>query len=189
MEHAKPTSGCSASLPTIHSWVSSATPTRGTRMQRTAPMNMGSIYRWGEEPRLAGDAQRPFFVAWEIYGCGYPRGWLREAASGWGRVEYSAMSDTPPAATSWRGRLHEIIFEADTSAGKAFDVALMVAIILSVFAVCLESVTSIELNYGPALRVAEWAFTILFTIEYVLRLSCVTSSKPIRRRGRRSTSR
>ena len=83
------------------------------------------------------------------------------------------MSDTPPAATSWRGRLHEIIFEADTPAGKAFDVALMVAIILSVFAVCLESVTSIELNYGPALRAAEWAFTILFTIEYALRLSCV----------------
>lgn len=83
------------------------------------------------------------------------------------------MSDTPPAAPSWRGRLHEIIFEADTSAGKAFDIALMVAIILSVFAVCLESVTSIELNYGPALRAAEWAFTILFTIEYALRLSCV----------------
>ncbi|MEE9128889.1 MAG: ion transporter [Phycisphaerales bacterium] len=83
------------------------------------------------------------------------------------------MSDTPPAATSWRGRLHEIIFEADTSAGKTFDVALMVAIILSVFAVCLESVASIEHQYGPALRAAEWVFTILFTIEYALRLSCV----------------
>ena len=104
---------------------------------------------------------------------GYPREWPREVAGGHRRVQYSAMSDTPPTATSWRGRLHEIIFEADTSAGKTFDVVLMIAIILSVFAVCLESVTSIELNYGPALRVAEWAFTILFTIEYALRLSCV----------------
>ncbi len=73
----------------------------------------------------------------------------------------------------WRERLHEIIFEADTTAGKAFDVALLVAIMLSVLAVCLESVEKIELKYGKALRIAEWVFTIAFTVEYVLRLICV----------------
>ncbi len=85
----------------------------------------------------------------------------------------------PPMARSnntlspWRGRLHEIIFEADTPAGKAFDVTLLVAILLSVLAVCLESVEKIELQYGRTLRIAEWVFTIAFTVEYVLRLICV----------------
>ncbi len=74
---------------------------------------------------------------------------------------------------AWRQRLHEIIFEADTPAGKAFDVGLLVAIVLSVVAVCLESVADIRLRYGPTLRAIEWGFTILFTVEYVLRLSCV----------------
>lgn len=78
---------------------------------------------------------------------------------------------------SLRVRLHEIIFESDTPAGKAFDVALLWAIILSVFAVVLESVTSIGLTYGSALRMLEWMFTILFTVEYVLRLACV--KKPL----------
>ncbi len=73
----------------------------------------------------------------------------------------------------WRRRLHEVIFEADTPAGKAFDVALLVAIVLSVTAVCLESVAAIRAAWGPELRVAEWVFTILFSIEYLLRLLCV----------------
>jgi len=74
--------------------------------------------------------------------------------------------------------IHEIIFEADTPAGKAFDVALMVLIILSVVAVMLESTTSIEVRYGSLLRTFEWVVTIIFTIEYVLRLYCV--GKPAR---------
>jgi voltage-gated potassium channel len=74
---------------------------------------------------------------------------------------------------SRRGRLHEIIFEADTPSGKAFDVALIVAIILSVIAVMLDSVVSIQENYGAALIAVEWFFTILFSIEYGLRLSCI----------------
>ena len=73
------------------------------------------------------------------------------------------------AEPSWKARLHEIIFEADTPAGKAFDVALLVAIVGSIAAVVLESVAPIRERYGTALRVAEWVFTILFTIEYVLR--------------------
>ena len=76
-------------------------------------------------------------------------------------------------ASATRARIHEIIFEADTSAGKACDVALMVLIILSVIAVMLESTTSVEEQYGQWLRTFEWIVTILFTIEYVLRLYCV----------------
>jgi voltage-gated potassium channel len=77
-----------------------------------------------------------------------------------------------------RERLHEIIFEAETPAGKAFDVALLVAIVASVVTVILESVTSIRAQYGPILRGMEWTFTILFTVEYVLRL--LTVGRPMK---------
>lgn len=72
-----------------------------------------------------------------------------------------------------RAKLHEIIFEADTPAGKLFDVVLIVVIILSVIAVMLDSVKAINENFGNILYIIEWIFTILFTIEYLLRLSCV----------------
>ena len=78
----------------------------------------------------------------------------------------------------WQRTLHEIIFEADTVAGKAFDIALLIAIVLSVIAVCLESVTSFRERYGAILWFMEWGFTILFTIEYILRL--VSVSRPLR---------
>ena len=74
---------------------------------------------------------------------------------------------------SLRSRLHEIIFEADTPAGKFFDVALLMLIILSVIAVMLESTSTIAARYGPWLRTFEWVVTILFTIEYLLRLYSV----------------
>ncbi len=79
--------------------------------------------------------------------------------------------------TGWRARLYEIIFEHDAWAGKAFDVALLWSIVLSVLAVMLESVASIRADYGTPLRWLEWAFTILFTAEYVLRLACVPSPR------------
>jgi voltage-gated potassium channel len=72
-----------------------------------------------------------------------------------------------------RARLHEIIFESDTPAGKLFDVILLVAILLSVLAAILESVVGIQNRYGVLLYGIEWLFTILFTIEYFFRLSCV----------------
>jgi voltage-gated potassium channel len=72
-----------------------------------------------------------------------------------------------------RARIHEIIFGAETPAGKAFDVVLLVLIILSVVAVMLESTNSIAVRYGQWLRAIEWVVTILFTIEYLLRLYCV----------------
>jgi len=72
-----------------------------------------------------------------------------------------------------RHRLHEIIFEADTPAGKAFDVLLIISIILSVIIVMLDSVASLRAGYGGLFYAAEWLFTGLFTIEYLLRLYCV----------------
>lgn len=73
----------------------------------------------------------------------------------------------------WQRKLHDIIFEAESPAGMAFDAALLVAILASVVAVMLESVESIDAQYHKQLLIAEWFFTILFTIEYVLRLLCV----------------
>jgi voltage-gated potassium channel len=78
-----------------------------------------------------------------------------------------------PAIAPWRERIRVIIFEADTPAGKAFDVSLLVAIVASVAAVMLDSVASIRAVYGTELDYAEWFFTILFTAEYLLRLTCV----------------
>ena len=72
-----------------------------------------------------------------------------------------------------RARLHEIIFESDTPAGKLFDVILLVAILLSVLAAILESVAGVRNRYGTFLYGLEWFFTILFTIEYLFRLGCV----------------
>ena len=73
----------------------------------------------------------------------------------------------------WRHRLHEIIFEADTPAGKLFDILLIVSIVISVVLVMLDSVSGIRAAYGRYLYVGEWVFTILFTVEYLLRLLCV----------------
>lgn len=75
--------------------------------------------------------------------------------------------------TTLRERLHEIVFEADTPAGKAFDIALLLLILGSVIAISLESVAEIGSAYGPQLRAIEWVFTTIFTIEYLLRLYCV----------------
>jgi voltage-gated potassium channel len=83
--------------------------------------------------------------------------------------------------TTWREHLHEIIFEADTPAGKLFDVILLLVIVLSVLVVMLESVAGIRERYGPTLIRAEWVFTALFTVEYGLRLLC--SRRPLRYAG------
>ncbi len=82
----------------------------------------------------------------------------------------------------WRQQIHEIVFEADTPAGKLFDVVLIASIILSVTVVMLDSVADIHAAHGPLLLGVEWAFTLLFTLEYLLRLSSV------RQPGRYATS-
>jgi voltage-gated potassium channel len=73
----------------------------------------------------------------------------------------------------WRDVLFEVIFEADTPAGKWFDIVLIICILLSVATVMLDSVGEIAAEHGPLLQGIEWFFTILFTVEYVLRLLCV----------------
>jgi voltage-gated potassium channel len=77
-----------------------------------------------------------------------------------------------------RTRLHEIIFEADTPEGRLFDVVLLLTILSSVAVVLLESVAEVRARVGPTLRALEWGFTILFTIEYLLRLASV--GRPLR---------
>lgn len=72
-----------------------------------------------------------------------------------------------------RDRIHEVIFEADTKAGKRFDLIIMILITISVFTVMLESVSSIQWRYSEIFYVLEWVFTIVFTIEYILRLYSV----------------
>jgi voltage-gated potassium channel len=76
--------------------------------------------------------------------------------------------------SQWRRRLHGVIFEAETPAGKAFDVVLIWSIVCSVAAAMLESVSSIRAAYGGVLYGVEWGFTILFTVEYGLRLLSLT---------------
>ena len=88
-------------------------------------------------------------------------------------MSVSEPEDLHPDHSPMRRRLYVIIFESDTLAGRAFDVALIGAILLSVVAVMAESVNWARVRYGEALYVAEWIFTILFTIEYALRLYCV----------------
>ncbi|MFO7170318.1 MAG: ion transporter [Chloroflexota bacterium] len=78
-----------------------------------------------------------------------------------------------PPLPAWRQRLHTIIFEADTPAGKAFDIVLLLSIIASVGVVMLDSMHEIHARYGEMLLVIEWGFTLLFSVEYVLRLIAV----------------
>ncbi|MCB0366813.1 MAG: ion transporter [Bdellovibrionaceae bacterium] len=77
-----------------------------------------------------------------------------------------------------REKLHRIIFEAETSSGRAFDVTLIILVVLSVAVVMMESVDSVRREYLFELTVLEWVFTILFTVEYLLRLFCV--HRPLR---------
>ena len=76
----------------------------------------------------------------------------------------------PAALSGWRKRAFDIVFGNDTPIGRAFDSALMVAIVASVLATMLDSVGAIHARYGTALRLAEWGFTLLFGAEYLLRL-------------------
>ncbi len=79
---------------------------------------------------------------------------------------------------AWKRSLHEVIYEAETPAGKLFDLVLFAMIIGSVIAVMLESVEGLRAQFGHYYRAAEWVFTILFTIEYGLRL--LSSANPLR---------
>ena len=78
---------------------------------------------------------------------------------------------------SWKNKLHEIIYEADTPSGKLFDVVLLIFILLSIVLVMLESVDYIGNKYYGILNILEWIITILFTFEYIARIICVKKPK------------
>ena len=86
------------------------------------------------------------------------------------------MKDINPKA--FRKKIHEVIFEADTKTGKLFDILLLIVILISVISVILESVDSINKKYHDIILACEWTITILFTIEYVLRIYSV--NKPLK---------
>ena len=88
------------------------------------------------------------------------------------------MSQRPEGGAAWRQKVYEVIFEADTPAGKAFDILLIAAILVSVVVVMLDSVEGIAASYRVPFRRAEWIFTALFTVEYALRL--ITVRRPSR---------
>lgn len=79
---------------------------------------------------------------------------------------------------NWKTKLHEVIYEADTPAGKLFDVVLLIFILASIVLVMLESVTSIDNKYHDLLNIGEWVVTILFTLEYIARI--VSVKKPLK---------
>lgn len=83
----------------------------------------------------------------------------------------------PDPKPAWRSKVYEIIFEADTFEGKLFDVILLIAIAGSIIIVLLESVHGIRVRIGETLRMIEWTFTILFTLEYILRTIVVKRSR------------
>ncbi len=83
--------------------------------------------------------------------------------------------DTAPASqhAGWRLRLYTVIFEADTRAGRVFDLVLIGLILASVAVVMLDSIASVHARWGDVFTVLEWSFTLIFTAEYIARLSCV----------------
>lgn len=83
-----------------------------------------------------------------------------------------------PASKDWQFRLHEVIYESNSPAGKIFDVGLLIAIFASIAVVMLDSVYSLHLKYGDLFYILEWVFTGLFTLEYILRLICI--KKPLK---------
>ena len=79
---------------------------------------------------------------------------------------------------SWRGKLHETIYESNTTAGKTFDIVLLVCIIGSIIIVTLDSVEVYRNKFGKIFYILEWIFTGLFTIEYILRL--ISINRPLK---------
>jgi voltage-gated potassium channel len=83
---------------------------------------------------------------------------------------------TKDSTSPWRRKLHDIIYEADTPAGKLFDVVLLILILASIALVMLESVKSIDARFHDYFEIGEWIITIFFTLEYFARI--VTIKKP-----------
>ena len=85
----------------------------------------------------------------------------------------NARDKLGPGSAPWQQRWYRVIFGHGTSAGRAFDLVLLVAIVVSVVAVMLESVASIRADWRESLVILEWLITLLFTVELIARLACV----------------
>ncbi|MHA3027117.1 ion transporter [Chromohalobacter israelensis] len=83
------------------------------------------------------------------------------------------MADLRPAAVGLRTRLFQVIFESDSRLAKSFDIGLILMILASVAVVMLDSVDSYHSAFGTLFYEAEWAFTLLFTLELAARLYCL----------------
>lgn len=79
--------------------------------------------------------------------------------------------------TQLQKRVYDVIFGTETPAGKYFDIALILVIIASVLVVMLDSIPEYHANHGRLYLEIEWVFTILFTVEYGLRLWCAPNRK------------
>ncbi|MCH8181418.1 MAG: ion transporter [Proteobacteria bacterium] len=89
-----------------------------------------------------------------------------------GPIRGPVREPLPAPLSGWRLRLHAVVFESDTRAGRTFDQVLIALILLSVTVVTLDSVASIQARWGRLFDALEWLFTALFTLEYALRLAC-----------------
>jgi voltage-gated potassium channel len=76
-------------------------------------------------------------------------------------------------ASGWRLRMYTVIFEADTRAGRLFDLTLIALILTSVTVVVLDSMAGVHAKHAAVLNALEWGFTIIFSVEYIARLACV----------------
>ncbi|GAB7529724.1 ion transporter [Pseudomonas sp. 3A(2025)] len=81
-------------------------------------------------------------------------------------------------ATSRREQLHTVIFQTDTEAGRRFDKILLVVILLSLLVTIVDSMPSVHRDYAVFLTWIEWGFTLVFAVEYILRLYC--SPRPLK---------
>jgi len=79
--------------------------------------------------------------------------------------------------SSLKSRLYEIVFESDTSAGKTYDILLLICIVVSVIVVALESISTLPIQFDRWLYISEWFFTIIFTLDYIARLWIVNRKR------------
>jgi len=93
-------------------------------------------------------------------------------------MERQKTENIAETLTGWRQKMNEVIFGTDTFLGKAFDVVLLIVIVLSILIVMLESVKKISVDYGDQLKILEWVFTILFSVEYLARI--IASPRPLK---------
>ncbi len=89
------------------------------------------------------------------------------------RIWHRYFDDSNPEVDARKYKIHEVIFESHTPAGKLFDVVLFLVIIASVLVVMLESIRDLRAGYGRFFYLLEWAFTFFFTVEYALRVYCL----------------